>query len=163
MLEIRELTKVYPGPVPALHGIDLDIADGMFGLLGPNGAGKTTLMRVVAGLLEPTAGRVSLDGVDIVASRGTRVKAAADGYVAYVGWSPWDTPRRSFIVIIAHARGYASVYGHLQPTRLVRTGQKVKRGAAIGRVGVTGLTTGPHVHWEVHRNGTVVDALAAGG
>lgn len=70
MLEIRGLTKVYPGPVPALKGVDLDIPAGMFGLLGPNGAGKTTLMRVVAGLLEPTAGTVTLDGVDVVADPG---------------------------------------------------------------------------------------------
>jgi len=67
MLVIRSLTKVYPGPVAALAGIDLEVPAGMFGLLGPNGAGKTTLMRVLAGLLEPTAGSVSLDGVDIVA------------------------------------------------------------------------------------------------
>jgi ABC-2 type transport system ATP-binding protein len=67
MLIIRELTKVYPGPVAALQGVDLEIGPGMFGLLGPNGAGKTTLMRVLAGLLEPTAGSVSLDGDDIVA------------------------------------------------------------------------------------------------
>ncbi len=67
MLSIRGLTKVYPGPVPALQGIDLDIPAGMFGLLGPNGAGKTTLMRVLAGLLEPTAGTVALDGEDVVA------------------------------------------------------------------------------------------------
>jgi len=67
MLVIRSLTKVYPGPVAALQGIDLEVPAGMFGLLGPNGAGKTTLMRVLAGLLEPTAGSVSLDGVDIVA------------------------------------------------------------------------------------------------
>jgi len=68
MLEIRELVKIYPGPVAALQGIDLDIPTGMFGLLGPNGAGKTTLMRVLAGLLEPTAGRISLDGVDVLAA-----------------------------------------------------------------------------------------------
>ena len=67
MLSIRGLTKVYPGPVAALQGIDLDIPAGMFGLLGPNGAGKTTLMRVLAGLLEPTAGTVTLDGEDVVA------------------------------------------------------------------------------------------------
>ena len=65
MLVIRQLVKVYPGPVAALQGIDLDVPQGMFGLLGPNGAGKTTLMRVLAGLLEPTSGTVALDGEDL--------------------------------------------------------------------------------------------------
>jgi ABC-type multidrug transport system ATPase subunit len=66
MLQIRDLVKVYPGPVTALQGIQLDVREGMFGLLGPNGAGKSTLMRIVAGLLEPTSGTVTLDGEDIV-------------------------------------------------------------------------------------------------
>jgi ABC-type multidrug transport system ATPase subunit len=66
MLVIRNLTKVYPGPVAALQGVDLEIGQGMFGLLGPNGAGKTTLMRILAGLLEPTAGTVTLNGDDVV-------------------------------------------------------------------------------------------------
>ena len=66
MLVIRDLTKVYPGPVAALQGVDLEIGKGMFGLLGPNGAGKTTLMRILAGLLEPTAGSVTLNGEDVV-------------------------------------------------------------------------------------------------
>lgn len=66
MLEIRDLVKVYPGPVAALQGVSLDVPRGMFGLLGPNGAGKTTLMRIVAGLLEPTSGAVAFNGEDIV-------------------------------------------------------------------------------------------------
>ena len=66
MLVIQNLTKVYPGPVAALQGVSLEMGEGMFGLLGPNGAGKTTLMRVLSGLLEPTAGSVTLDGEDIV-------------------------------------------------------------------------------------------------
>jgi ABC-type multidrug transport system ATPase subunit len=66
MLSIRQLVKVYPGPVAALQGIDLDIPTGMFGLLGPNGAGKSTLMKILAGLLEPTSGQVTLDGEDIL-------------------------------------------------------------------------------------------------
>ncbi len=82
MLEIRELVKIYPGPVPALQGIDLDIPRGMFGLLGPNGAGKTTLMRVLAGLLEPTSGRVLLDGEDVL--------AAPDRLRAHLGYLPQD-------------------------------------------------------------------------
>jgi ABC-type multidrug transport system ATPase subunit len=66
MLVIRDLVKVYPGPVAALQGINVEIGSGMFGLIGPNGAGKTTLMRIVAGLLEATAGGVTLDGEDIL-------------------------------------------------------------------------------------------------
>jgi len=67
MLKIRELTKIYAGGVTAVSNLDLDVPKGMFGLLGPNGAGKTTLMRMIAGLLEPTAGRLELDGEDIIA------------------------------------------------------------------------------------------------
>ena len=67
MLEISQLVKVYPGPVAALQGINLKIENGMFGLLGPNGAGKSTLMQIVAGLLEPTSGEVTLDGVEVTA------------------------------------------------------------------------------------------------
>jgi len=66
MLEIRGLVKVYPGPITALNGIDLDVLPGMFGLLGPNGAGKTTFMKILAGLLEPTSGTAKLDGADIL-------------------------------------------------------------------------------------------------
>jgi ABC-type multidrug transport system ATPase subunit len=68
MLSIRKLVKVYPGPVAALQGVDLDIPPGMFGLLGPNGAGKSTLMKILAGLLEPTSGEVRLDGEDVLAT-----------------------------------------------------------------------------------------------
>jgi ABC-type multidrug transport system ATPase subunit len=66
MLQIRDLVKIYPGPVAALKGVSLDIPQGLFGLLGPNGAGKSTLMNILSGLLEPTGGSVTLDGVDIV-------------------------------------------------------------------------------------------------
>jgi ABC-type multidrug transport system ATPase subunit len=66
-LSIQGLVKIHPGPVCALRGVDLEIPDGMFGLLGPNGAGKSTFMNIVAGLVEPTAGKVILDGVDVVA------------------------------------------------------------------------------------------------
>ncbi len=64
MLQIRDLVKIYPGPVAALKGVSLDIPPGLFGLLGPNGAGKSTLMNILAGLLEPTGGTVTLDGQD---------------------------------------------------------------------------------------------------
>lgn len=62
MLELRDIVKIYPGPVPALQGISLTLHHGLFGLLGPNGSGKSTLMNILAGLLEPTSGEVTLDG-----------------------------------------------------------------------------------------------------
>ena len=71
MLETRGLVKVYPGPVTALNGIDLDVPSGMFGLLGANGAGKSTFMKILAGLLEPTSGTATLDGENILESPET--------------------------------------------------------------------------------------------
>lgn len=64
-IEIRGLRKVYPGGVTALDAIDLTIPPGVFGLLGPNGSGKTTLMRILATLLEPSAGEAYIDGHDV--------------------------------------------------------------------------------------------------
>jgi ABC-2 type transport system ATP-binding protein len=66
MLQIQQLTKVYPGSIAALSEVSLDITPGMFGLLGPNGAGKSTLMKVLSGLLAPTSGQVRLDGIDVI-------------------------------------------------------------------------------------------------
>jgi ABC-type multidrug transport system ATPase subunit len=71
MLSVQRLIKVYPGGVTALRGLDLDVDNGMFGLLGPNGAGKSTFMKILAGLLEPTSGEVTLDGQDILADPHT--------------------------------------------------------------------------------------------
>lgn len=63
-IKIEGLRKAYPGGVVALDGIDLTISMGMYGLLGPNGAGKTTLMRIICTLLSPTAGTVTVCGLD---------------------------------------------------------------------------------------------------
>jgi murein DD-endopeptidase MepM/ murein hydrolase activator NlpD len=102
------------------------------------------------------------DGVDIATRRGTKVRASADGYVAYVGFNPWDVGSRAFVVIIGHSGGYESVYAHLMATRKVRAGQRVKRGDVIGVVGMTGHTSGPHVHWEVSRNRQTLNPFRAG-
>nr|CRH04821.1 Putative ABC transport system, ATPase component [Candidatus Magnetococcus massalia] len=67
MIKIEALSRSY-GSVKALDGIDLDVAKGeVVGFLGPNGAGKSTTMRILAGLLAPTEGRVTIGGVDVVA------------------------------------------------------------------------------------------------
>jgi ABC-type multidrug transport system ATPase subunit len=67
---IEGLTKFYGGKVKALSGVDLRIETGMYGLLGPNGAGKTTLMRVLAGILRPTSGKVFVGGHDLAKETG---------------------------------------------------------------------------------------------
>jgi len=66
VLEIRDLSKTYPGPVHALTEVSLDVPTGMFGLLGPNGAGKSTLMRTIATLQEPDSGTVILGELDVL-------------------------------------------------------------------------------------------------
>ncbi len=102
------------------------------------------------------------DGIDIATSSGSTVRASADGVVAYVGRNPWDDGKRAFVVIIGHARGYESIYAHLKPVRKVKAGQRVRRGQVIGVVGMTGHTTGPHVHWEISRNFHTIDPRRAG-
>jgi ABC-2 type transport system ATP-binding protein len=69
-ISINNLTKEYRKGTRALNQVNLEIGNGMFGLLGPNGAGKTTLMRILVTLMEPTEGRVSFDGLDLVNDRG---------------------------------------------------------------------------------------------
>jgi ABC-2 type transport system ATP-binding protein len=65
MIEIRELTKRF-GEIPAVDNLNLDIPDGeFFTFLGPNGAGKTTTLKIIAGLLRPTSGKVLVDGYDM--------------------------------------------------------------------------------------------------
>jgi ABC-2 type transport system ATP-binding protein len=84
MIKINSLTKSYgPGKkaVHALNGIDLEIRTGMFGLLGPNGAGKTTLMRILAGIVNSSGGRVEIDGQDLSTEKGKRAVKCILGYL----------------------------------------------------------------------------------
>ncbi|PYP68186.1 MAG: ABC transporter, partial [Gemmatimonadetes bacterium] len=66
MIRLTALSKRY-GSFTAVNGIDLSVPHGeLFGFLGPNGAGKTTTLRMIAGILRPTAGRIEIAGIDIV-------------------------------------------------------------------------------------------------
>jgi murein DD-endopeptidase MepM/ murein hydrolase activator NlpD len=96
------------------------------------------------------------DGLDIAGRSGSRIRAAAQGVVAYAGWNPWDADRRAYIVIVGHRGGFQTVYGHLRPIRKARVGKAVRRGQVIGFMGSTGNSSGPHLHWEVRR-GTALD------
>jgi ABC-type multidrug transport system ATPase subunit len=109
MIEIRNLSKVYPGPVTALHAVSLDIPTGMFGLLGPNGAGKSTLMRIMAGLLEPTTGSVLIDGIDVTHSP-ERVWARLGYLPQYFGFHP-NLSGRAMLRHILELKGVSSPLG----------------------------------------------------
>jgi ABC-2 type transport system ATP-binding protein len=67
VLQVADLVHTYANGVRALDGVTLNMPRGMYGLLGPNGAGKSTLMRIIATLQQPTSGRATFDGIDILA------------------------------------------------------------------------------------------------
>jgi ABC-type multidrug transport system ATPase subunit len=105
MIRISGLEKTYSGGVYALRGIDLEIGNGMFGLLGPNGAGKTTLMRIIAGLLNPTGGKVTVDGHDVGTPAGRLAAQSVLGYLPQdMGLYP-DLTARQFLDYIALLKG----------------------------------------------------------
>ncbi len=81
MITISQLTKNYGKKVQALRGVDLEIGTGMFGLVGPNGAGKTTLMRILAGLVRPSSGKVSVLGNDPTTASGKLAIKSVLGYI----------------------------------------------------------------------------------
>lgn len=101
-----------------------------------------------------TGGREYHEGLDLAAPYGTPVQAAADGVVSFAG------PLAAYgnVVFINHGHGFQTFYGHNSSNR-VREGQTVRRGDIIAYVGTTGRTTGPHVHYEVHLNGSLVNPL----
>jgi murein DD-endopeptidase MepM/ murein hydrolase activator NlpD len=87
-------------------------------------------------------------GMDIASNPGTPVKATADGIVSFAGWSGGS----GNLVALEHGRGFSTYYAH---NRLVavKAGQKVKRGDILSYVGSTGNSTGPHLHYEIWKEG----------
>jgi len=94
-------------------------------------------------------------GLDFTAPIGTPIYATADGTVTDAGFNSGGYGNR---VIIDHGFGYETLYGHMYRVK-VRVGQRIRRGEVIGYVGSTGKSTGPHCHYEVHRNGNPVDPV----
>ncbi len=92
------------------------------------------------------------EGMDFSAPVGTDIFATGNGTVTYSGW------RQGYgeTIEIDHGFNYATLYAHCSK-RMVKVGQKVKRGDVIAKVGNTGKSTGPHLHYEVHLNGRPID------
>lgn len=94
-------------------------------------------------------------GMDLLAATGTQILAAADGTVTQ---AQKRGKEEGHTIEIKHKNGYVTKYKHLGDI-LVRKGQKVKQGAVIGRVGVTGMSFAPHLHYEVWLNDEMMDPM----
>ena len=95
------------------------------------------------------------NGMDFSANIGTPVYATGDGVIKKAGWQSGYGK----IIVVSHGFGYETWYAHLNKYN-VRVGQKVVRGEVIGEVGNTGKSTGPHLHYEVHLKGKVVNPVS---
>ena len=103
--------------------------------------------------VHPITGKTkSHTGIDIASNQGTAVYASDGGSVTLAGWNGGY----GNCIMIDHGNGYVTLYGHLSSIS-VSVGQTVSQGATIGAVGSTGNSTGPHLHFEVLKNGTRID------
>ncbi len=103
----------------------------------------------------PVLGMVLMhEGLDIANTVWTPIYAPADGMVEEVSSGPYF----GNVVKVAHDSVYTTIYAHMQKAAVI-SGQPIKRGSLIGYVGTTGRSTGPHLHYEVHKNGRPVDPM----
>jgi murein DD-endopeptidase MepM/ murein hydrolase activator NlpD len=93
------------------------------------------------------------EGIDISARIGSHIVAAAEGVVVYSGS---EIGGYGNITVIAHKNGYFSVYAHAK-ANFTKIGQRVYRGQVISQIGMTGRTSGPHLHFEIRKNGEAID------
>ena len=130
---------------------------------------KASVLPVLAGASEvtsdfgtrrnPFTGKLETHmGIDIAADAGTKVYAAKAGTVVSSGWQPGY----GNTVVVRHADGTETLYAHNR-VNLVTAGQAVDGKTALAKVGSTGSSTGPHVHFELHRNGVAVNPVGSGG
>jgi murein DD-endopeptidase MepM/ murein hydrolase activator NlpD len=94
------------------------------------------------------------NGIDYAASAGTPIRSVGDGVIVKAGWGGGY----GNVVEIRHSRGYSSRYAHMRGfAKGIRPGTRVRQGDLIGYVGSTGLSTGPHLHYEFHENGRPIN------
>jgi len=93
-------------------------------------------------------------GIDIAIPEGTPVHASAPGQVTTAGWSG----AYGILVVLEHEHGYSTYYAHLSRTEIY-VGQYVERGQVIGLSGNTGMSTGPHLHFEIRQHDVPIDPL----
>ncbi|MEO5596638.1 MAG: peptidoglycan DD-metalloendopeptidase family protein, partial [Lysobacteraceae bacterium] len=103
-----------------------------------------------AARLHPVLGTMRAHrGIDYAASSGTPIIAAGDAKVVFAGWKNGY----GNCIVLDHGRGFTTLYGHMSRLGKYRVGTHVSQGTVIGYVGMTGLATGPHLHYEFRING----------
>jgi murein DD-endopeptidase MepM/ murein hydrolase activator NlpD len=120
--------------------------------------GPTSLWLEPARLYRGTFYRHFHDGVDVLDPAGTQILAPARGRVVFVG----RMMDGAEVVVLAHDNGLVSLYAHLEDGPLaptIKAGDIVQAGDRIGAVGLTGMTTGYHLHWAVYQNGVPIDPM----
>jgi murein DD-endopeptidase MepM/ murein hydrolase activator NlpD len=125
---------------------------------GPSPSGSFRLLRPVAGAMGDGFGYPGgrrHDGVDFPEPAGTPVGAAGRGTVAFAGWNSGGYGN---LIVIQHRLGYQTWYAHLSAFE-VSQGAAVAGGVVIGRVGTTGRSTGPHLHFELRHNGIPINPV----
>ena len=142
------------GGVRRLDTPGTDFADGFRWPLKGRLSGVFGSQRILNGV-----SRRPHNGVDIAAPPGTPIQAPAPGRVALVHQDMFFSGKT---VMLDHGHGLSSVYIHMSAIT-VETGQRVAAGDVIGRVGMTGRTTGPHLHWGMSLFGTHLDPLVIAG
>jgi murein DD-endopeptidase MepM/ murein hydrolase activator NlpD len=151
-----------PTPDPAQNGAQVGMSTDVAAPL----AEPSHLLSATTGdtIAWPVKGRLSSEfgprggrlhrGIDIAATTGTPIRAAQDGTVRFAGWKGGY----GYTIDIAHGGGLTTRAAH-QSELLARHGQRVRRGQIIGRVGSTGSSTGPHLHFEIAVHGDEIDPL----
>lgn len=128
------------------RSVDMNIMPAAWPIMG-------RLMGGFGNRMDPFSGEGAMHtGVDISAPMGTPVKATADGIVIHANWNAGY----GRCVIVDHGNGYQTWYAHLSSISVV-DGQEIRQGEVVGAVGMSGRSTGPHLHYEVRMNSTPIN------
>jgi murein DD-endopeptidase MepM/ murein hydrolase activator NlpD len=162
--QLTDAERAEAGEIDALQAASNAIAERIRAAQAQHGANGATSTPSAAGLIWPVSGPITSpfgwrwgrmhQGIDIGASTGTPIHAAAAGTVIYCGW---EEGYGNFVVL-DNGGNLATAYGH-QSAIAVTCGQTVAQGQVIGYVGCTGHCTGPHLHFEVRIDGNPVDPM----
>ncbi len=153
-ISIATGSQALPIPKPALLPKPVSTIEQTGGLLWPCPA-YTRISAPYGNRIHPVMRTYKLHkGMDFAGDRGKSVRAAAAGLVI----KSYRSDSFGNCVAIQHDNGWATVYAHMD-TRFVHEGQSVFTGQAIGTLGATGRSTGPHLHFELHINGTTADPM----